>query len=215
MIWDSTLGDHLKRSMEYLSLLLALFTLVIMRLPDIYSTKCCSSVCVPGEDRVEIKRNKYNQIWTLLHCSWFFSIQMSRTLSKYHDLSHAMIPHFGSVFHQLYHPNSTISIVTNSAIQILSILSCKYNVLHHLNITNFLDCVHVKFMTKKFINNKKSQCIVSQGIVCWFLYYNPNLGLIWCRFRKWSWDARITCNCVVYYEFQVVYAFKWAQICWL
>jgi len=52
----------IKRSMEYLSLLLALFTLVIMRLPNIYSTKCCSSVCVPGEDRVEIKRNKYNQI---------------------------------------------------------------------------------------------------------------------------------------------------------
>lgn len=107
-----------------------------------------------------------------------FSIQMSLTLSKYHDLSHAMIPHFGSVFHQLYHPNSTISIVTNSAIQILSILSCKYKVLHHLNITNFLDCADVKFMTKMFINNKKSQCIVSQGIVCWFLYYNPNLGLI-------------------------------------
>jgi len=93
-----------------------------------------------------------------------------------------MTRHLGSVFHQLYHPNITNSIVTNSAIKFYQFcqsqtLSSKYDDFYHLNITNSVGCVDVKLVTIIFIDNTKSIRIVSRGMVCWVFYSDPYGGV--------------------------------------
>jgi len=119
-------GRPPESSMESILLSLALFTLVLMRSPNIFSKKSCTSICVPREDRVEIREMSRTKLEYR-----FFSVESF--LSKCHE------PHLIITISQMpwYHiwilsstnfPNITNSIVTNSVM--------KFDQFCHVNITS-------------------------------------------------------------------------------